>query len=181
MKKIIGILIFSCLSALANAQFTSAKLQASGLTCAMCAKSIFKNLEGLSFVENIDTDLNTSSFIIKIKDGAKVDPDLIRKKVEDAGFAVAGLQLTARFHDMQVKNDGHVSFNGYTLHFLNVKEQLLNGDHTLTLVDKSFIPAREYKKFSGATKMECYKTGTAGNCCKQEGIADTQRIFHVTI
>lgn len=181
MKKIIGLFIFLGLATMAKAQFSSVKLQASGLTCAMCAKSIYKNLEGLTFVDKIDTDLNGSSFIITVKEGAKVDPDLIRKKVEDAGFAVAGLQLTARFNGVSVKNDRHINFNGYTLHFLNVKDQLLNGDQTLTLVDKSFVPAKEFKKYSGSTKMECYWTGTSGDCCKKEGIAETQRIFHVTI
>lgn len=64
----------------AEAQLTAATLQASGLTCALCAKSIYTNLSALPFVDSVDTDLNASLFLIKFKSSATVDPDLIRDR-----------------------------------------------------------------------------------------------------
>ena len=89
MKKNIFILGFLLGSFISQAQVVQASLQASGLTCAMCAKSVYKNLEALSFVEKIDTDLDNSTFLLNFKEGMRLDADQIRKKVEDAGFSVA--------------------------------------------------------------------------------------------
>jgi copper chaperone CopZ len=165
----------------ANAQFTKAKIQASGLTCAMCAKSIFKNLKTIPGVDSVDTDLNSSSFVLVFKSDAKIDPDVIRKKVEDAGFAIASLQLTGDFKDVAVKNDAHVTLDGKTYHFLKTTDQVLSGQKTITIVDKSFVTAKDFKKFSSATRMECIKTGTAEACCTREGVQEKSRVYHVTI
>ncbi len=180
VKFIIGLL---CLIAVlpAAAQFNKAEIQASGLTCAMCAKSIFKNLQTISGVESVDTDLNSSTFIVAFKPGSEVDPDLIRKKVEDAGFAIASLKLTGEFNDVAVKNDAHINFNGMTFHFLKTNVQVLSGEKTITVVDKSFVTAKDFKKFVSSTRMVCVKTGMAEACCTREGVQEKTRVFHVTI
>ena len=94
---------FLLLHGAAFSQVTKASLQASGLTCAMCARSVFKNLESLPFVDQIDTDLEKSVFLIRFKPDMTVDADQIRQKVEDAGFSVAGLTLTARFSGQDIQ------------------------------------------------------------------------------
>jgi copper chaperone CopZ len=165
----------------ANAQFTKAKIQASGLTCAMCAKSIFKNLQTIPGIESVDTDLNSSSFVVVYKSDSNIDPDVLRKKVEDAGFAIAALQLTGDFNNVAIKNDAHVTLDGKTYHFLKTSDQVLNGEKTITIVDRSFVTAKDFKKFSAATKMECIKTGTAAACCTREGVQEKSRVYHVTI
>lgn len=181
MKKIIslGVLLFAVI--ITNAQLTKATLQASGLTCSLCARSINKAVQSLDFVEKVDVNIKESSFIITFKNGQPVDADLIRKKVEGAGFSVAKLQLTGSFDNVSVKNDAHIKLDGKTFHFLNVKEQVLNGEQTLTLIDKNFVSAKDFKKYSAFTKMECYKTGVAGNCCSKEGTDAQARIYHVTL
>jgi len=81
MKKLILVCVVWVFGVLAGeAQIQSANLQASGLTCALCAKSIFTNLSALSFVESVDTDLNASAFELKFKPGLGVDPEALRKK-----------------------------------------------------------------------------------------------------
>ncbi|MGE5107186.1 MAG: heavy-metal-associated domain-containing protein [Sphingobacteriales bacterium] len=164
-----------------NAQFEKAALQASGLTCSLCARSINKALMTLDFVEKVEVDIKTSSFIIGFKEGREADADLIRKKVEDAGFSVAKLQLTGDFNKVAVKNDAHIKLGTKTYHFMSVKEQVLTGEQTITLVDKNFVSAKEFKKYSALTKLECYKTGVAGNCCAKEGTEAHARIYHVTL
>ena len=67
-------------------------------------------------------------------------------------------------------------------HFLNVKEQILAGENTLTIVDKNFLSAKEFKKISASSKMNCVQTGKAASCCMSEaGIKEGARIYHVTI
>jgi len=171
MKRIIILLLTLTAGLLSQAQFTKATLQASGLTCAMCNNAINKALKGLAFVGTVKSDIKNASFDIVFKDGAIPDIDAIREAVEDAGFFVAKLKVTGNFDNVNVKNDEHVVIGGKTFHFLEISDQVLSGEKTLTLLDKNFLTSKEFKKVSHATKMECLKTG------KEQ---DT-RIYHVTI
>ncbi len=165
----------------ANAQYKKAAVQATGLTCAMCSNATLKALETLPFVDKIDTDLENTTFILYFKPGAKVDIDAIKNKVEDAGFSVGKLVVTANFDDTSVKNDAHIAFGGGTLHFMHVKEQVLKGDKELTVIDKDFVSAKQYKKYAGETTMPCYKTGMMGDCCHANTKSASNRVYHVTI
>lgn len=164
-----------------QAQFKSARLQAAGLTCAMCTKAINVALNEVAFVESLDVDIKNSAFIIDFKDGANVDPDLLKKAVEDAGFSVARLSLTGDFSNVKLEKDVHVNIEGKTFHFLNANNQTLNGEKTITVVDKYFVPAKDFKKHAAATKMHCVQTGKAESCCPKEKVALNTRIYHVTI
>jgi copper chaperone CopZ len=168
-------------SVAASAQVTSVSLQASGLTCSMCSNAINKSLKTIDFVDKVEANIKNSTFDISIKPGAKVDFDKLKKKVEDAGFFVARLDATMNFDNVSVVNDEHVTIDGNTFHFLASKEQTLNGSKTVRLLDKGFVPAKEYKKNARYTTMECYKTGLAGGCCAKEGLTAGSRIFHVSI
>lgn len=165
----------------ASAQYKKAALQAAGLTCAMCSNATQKALKTLPFVESIDTDLNTTTFILIFKPNAKVDLDQIRKKVEGAGFSVATLKVTANFDQVKVENDTHIPFAGQTLHFMNVKPQVLTGEREVTVIDKDFVSAKTYKKFSAQTKMSCYATGIMADCCQPGAKPAGKRVYHVTI
>ncbi|HJU45315.1 MAG TPA: heavy-metal-associated domain-containing protein [Chitinophagaceae bacterium] len=165
----------------ASAQFKSASLQAAGLTCAMCTKAINKSLEKVSFIKEVEPDIKTSSFLVTFREGASVDFDVIKKAVEDAGFSVASLKVTGKFDKVSIQNDAHVQIDGKTFHFLNVNKQTLQGEKTITLVDRNFVSAKDYRKYSAATSMACVKTGRAQTCCAKEGVAADTRIYHVTI
>jgi copper chaperone CopZ len=171
MKRIIVLLVVLTAGLMAQAQFTKATLQASGLTCAMCNNAINKALKGLAFVSTVKSDIKNASFDIVFKEGAAVDIDAMRLAVEDAGFFVAKLKVTGSFDNVNVKNDEHVVIGNKTFHFLEVSDQVLNGEKTLTLLDKNFLTSKEFKKVSRATKMECLQTGKE----------DNTRIYHVTI
>ncbi len=166
----------------AKAQFTKADLQATGLTCAMCSNAINKALLALPAVESVKPEIKTSSFHIVFKSTQEATiADQIRKAVEDAGFSVGSLGLTGNFSGVTVKNDEHVNVGSQVLHFVDVKDQVLDGTATVQVVDKDFLTAKKYKKIRGATKMECINTGTSSACCTSAGVAPGKRIFHVTI
>ena len=163
--------VFIVFSISVSAQIKSATLQASGLTCAMCSNAINKSLKTLSFVEKVDSDIPNSSFLITFKTGSEINLDQLRKKVEDAGFSVAKLKVVAVFTNENIQNEKAITLEGKQFYFVNVKDQLLNGEQTLTIIDKNFIPLKEYKRFALLTKADSFKTGELKGT----------RIYHVTI
>jgi copper chaperone CopZ len=179
MKRGIIFLLALAVGFISQAQFRKATLQASGLTCAMCNNAINKALKGLPFVSSVKSDIKNASFEIEFKEKSDADIDAIRKAVEDAGFFVAKLKLTGNFENVTVKNDEHVLISGRTFHFLEVSDQVLNGEKTLTLLDKNFLTAKEFRKMSSATKMACLQTGNMTS--QKDGAAASTRVYHVTI
>lgn len=180
MKKSIILIVILVASLVSQAQFTKATLQASGLTCSMCNNAINKALKALPFISSVKSDIKNASFDVVFKDGAPADIDAIRAAVEDAGFFVAKLQLTGNFDNVAVKKDEHVVIGDKVFHFLEIDDQVLNGEKTLTLIDKNFLTAKEFKKVSHATKMSCLQSGKVEETAK-DGIAQNTRVYHVTI
>jgi len=182
MKNII-IIIALLWSIPSFSQIKSASLTASGLTCSMCSKAIYKKLEKIAFVKSVTADVEKSSYSIQFKDGAQVVIDDILKAVQDAGFSVAAMQVTAHFHNEEVFNDAHIEVGGSTFHFLDVPKQVLNSDKTVTIVDKNYLSQADRKKYAGYTKMKCFETGYMASCCPS-GHSDhgtAKRVYHVTL
>ena len=183
MKKILIIIVAALFVTAAQSQVTKATLQASGLTCAMCSKAVYKALSSVPFVEKVQANIQQSSYDLNFKPGSTVDFDALSKAVVNAGFSVSMLKITTNFSNAKVQNDAHITLNEQTFHFLNVSSQTLQGERTITLLDKNFVTAKERKKYSRFTTMKCYETGVMADCCKDpdaKKIAGT-RVYHVTI
>ncbi|MGN6617982.1 MAG: heavy-metal-associated domain-containing protein [Ilyomonas sp.] len=163
-----------------STQISNATLTASGLTCSMCSKAIYKAITKVDFVDNVQANIKESNYTITFKPNADINFDALRKAVEDAGFSVAKLTVQMNFDNLSVKNDVMVKAGGENLHFLNVDAQTLNGKKTLTIVDSKFTSDKEHKHFSQYTNMKCYSTGVLESCCSKVGNAG-ERIYHVTI
>jgi copper chaperone CopZ len=181
MKKLFLLLGVTLATVVVNAQFSKATVLASGLTCSLCNNAIYKALKALPFVSQVKSDIKNAAFDIQFSDNKQPDIDAIKNAVEDAGFSVANLTLTGSFTHVKVINDGHVTIGGKVFHFLNVNSQELNGEKTLTIVDKNFVPAKTFKKMSRYTHMSCLLTGRADQCCLKDHIVSQTRIYHVTI
>ena len=181
MKKIIAVIVVAFFTVALQAQFSKATLQASGLTCAMCSKAVKVALENVSFVQEVKVNIKTQEYTIVFKENNNADFDALKKAVEDAGFSVASLKVTGNFSDVSVQKDKHLELDGKNFHFISSSDKVLNGEQTFTIVDKDFLSAKEYKKYSAATKMECIKTGKAGNCCVKDGMHSEERVYHVII
>jgi len=164
-----------------QAQISSATLQASGLTCAMCTKAINKSLEQLNFVESVKPDIQNSAFNIVFKEGESINIDALKKAVEDAGFSVGSLKITGNFQEVKIEKDKYVEIGGETFHFLNTDEQVLNGEQTISVVDKNYLTAKQFRKITSGTNMSCVGTGKAGSCSMNKGLAPGTRVYHVTI
>ena len=180
-RKLLSLLIGLTFVFVSKAQITTANLQASGLTCAICAKSIYKNLSSLVFVDKVDIDLNASTFLITFKKDADVDIDLLNTMVQDAGFSIASLHIVLNLGGANIANDVHLLIGKNMYHFLDVKPMLLVSEVSLRVIDQGFITSRESKKYVRMTKMQCISNGNRSSCCPIDGVSGSSRIFHVTI
>ena len=180
MKNIFLVAIGLLFSISSFAQIKSATLSASSLTCSMCSKAIYKAIGKVSFVKSVDAYIEGSKYAITFKEGVPVVLDDLKKAVENAGFSVASLQVTAQFPPIEIANDTHIEYGGSTYHFLNVSGQTISGDKTFTVVDKKFLPDADYKRYAKMTTMKCIETGHMAACCKKGGAAGT-RVYHVTL
>ncbi|MGN6640378.1 MAG: heavy-metal-associated domain-containing protein [Mucilaginibacter sp.] len=145
----IFIAIFILSAGAANAQFTKAELQVSGLTCSMCSKATEKSLRTLGFIDDIKADLNRNIFTITFKKDVPVNLDQISKKVQNAGFYVNNLKVTFNLDNIKVTGNSF-NYEGSAYQVVNGNKPL-TGIITATVVDKGFAPASVYKKYGTET------------------------------
>jgi copper chaperone CopZ len=174
------ILLLLTTSMAATAQVTGAKLQASGLTCSMCSKAVKNALDKVPSVEAVQVDIKNQTYNLRFREGVPVSLDELSKAVEDAGFSVASLKVTALV-DVTLEKDEHIRIGDAYFHFLNASNQKLSGPVTFAVVDKSFVPAKEFRKYSAMSKMTCVQTGKAASCCTKESTPEGSRIYHAII
>ena len=175
MKKLIFILLLGLFTATVQAQFTKASLQASGLTCSMCNNAIYKALKALPFVASVDANVKTATFNIAFRDNVAADIDALKNAVEDAGFSVSSFNVTGKFDHVAIGNDKHIVIGDRHFHFVKVNDQVLNGEKTITIVDKGFLSVKNFKKFSSGASLACLQTG------EKEGVAANTRVYHATM
>jgi len=181
MKKVWLSVLMMFVVAFSYAQFTKATLQATGLTCAMCSNAINKALQKVPFIATVRSDIKNSAFNIVFKEGESINIDALKKAVEDAGFSVGSLKITGNFQEVKIEKDKYVEIGGETFHFLNTDEQVLNGEQTISVVDKNYLTAKQFRKITSGTNMSCVGTGKAGSCSMNKGLAPGTRVYHVTI
>lgn len=161
----IYIILFIATVTAANAQFTKAELQVSGLTCSLCARTTEKSLKALPFVSEIKPDLMHNIYVITFKSDVPVSFEEISKKVKNSGFSVNYLKTTVNFDNTKVA-DNTFTVGSDTYKILNA-DKALTGPVSLTLVDKGFAPNSVTKKHLGKnTETPATTTG---------------RVYHVAI
>lgn len=179
MKKF-SVIIIALFLVIANTvaaqEIKSVSVKASGLTCSMCSKAIFKALQKVPFVNTVDADIENSGYLLTFKPGVTVDLDALKDAVVDAGFSVAAMEVKADFSGTEVHNDAHVKLNNHTFHFIQVKDTTLQGEQNLLVLDKDFLPEKDRKKYAAQTAMACFESGKMKS---KSGSQD--RIYHVTM
>ncbi len=152
MKKLLISSIILFASVIANAQITKAELTATGLTCSMCSKATYKQLTSIPEVEKVETDLNKTAFILYFKSGSAVNPGELKKKVEDAGFAVGELIIVLNFNNQKAEDNSSFTQDNITYTFMDTKPAVLAGEVKVQILDKGFVVEKEYKKLSKLAK-----------------------------
>lgn len=141
-------------------QISSVDLQVTGLTCSMCSNATQKSLETLGFINSVKPDLNKNIFVLTFKKDANINLDLIRKKVQDAGFSVGGLTADFNFNQLKVDDKGQAMVDGNVYRFINAKSKTLNGSVKANVIDKNFISGSAFKKQSTTANSDAYASGT---------------------
>lgn len=131
--KVLFTVFFILCTMISKAQMSKIELQATGLTCSMCSNAIYKQLETIPGVEKIDTDLNTNTFTVALKQGNTLTPRVFKEKVEKAGFFVGSFIATA---DISTQNN-YIIINGKS------KSQKAT---RFKVLDKGYLTDKEYKK-----------------------------------
>ncbi len=176
LKKITALLFaLTVHSMLASAQFVSVEIKASGLTCSMCSNSIDKALRTLPFIKDVAAHLQTTSFTVTFNTDAPIQLEDMKDKIEGAGFFVAGMTATYHFNNQKITNDSHISIEKNDYHFVDVSEQILNGDVAFKVMDKGYMLAKEYKKYKKKSSIPCIKNSTS--CSPTAGT----KTYHVTL
>lgn len=129
-----------------NAQIVKAEIRATGLTCSMCSNAINKQLKSMPEVINVETDLNTNTFTVTLKEGNGLSPKVFKEKVEKAGFFIGSLVVTAKPET--------IAKNTYIL----VNDKKSNASEVqFQVVDKGYVTEKEFKKLSKSYKnIETY-------------------------
>lgn len=128
------------------AQISKAEIIATGLTCSMCSNAINKQLKTLPEVVTVETDLNTNTFTVTLKEGSDLSPKVFKEKVEKAGFFVGSLVVTSK--------PEIITKSAYIL----VNDKLSNtSEIQFKILDKGFVTEKEFKKLSKTYKnVETY-------------------------
>ena len=137
------VLMFSIKS---NAQIVKAEIRATGLTCSMCSNAINKQLKSMEEVVAVETDLNTNTFTVTLKEGNDLSPKVFKEKVEKAGFFIGSLLLTAK--PETITKSSYILVNDKKSNALEIQFQV---------VDKGYVTEKEFKKLSKSYKnVETY-------------------------
>lgn len=137
------VLMFSIKS---NAQIVKAEIRATGLTCSMCSNAINKQLKSMTEVVSVETDLNTNTFTVTLKEGNDLCPKIFKEKVEKAGFFIGSLVVTAK--PETITKSSYILVNDKKSNASEVQFQV---------VDKGYVTEKEFKKLSKSYKnVETY-------------------------
>jgi copper chaperone CopZ len=149
MKKIF-LLLICCWAVSANAQVQKVNLQASGLTCAMCSKAIYKAVSAISFVDTVFVNIEASTYDIRFNKETTPQFDQIAKAVVDAGFSVANLTVMVNFDKQAVDKNGLFMLDGIQFKLMGPPLASLQGSKKLQLVGKPYMLPKDLKKIPAA-------------------------------
>ncbi|MEO0474200.1 MAG: heavy metal-associated domain-containing protein [Bacteroidota bacterium] len=165
-----------------SAQFLSADIQVSGLTCSLCSRSTELAIRELDFVKDIDVDLNRAVFVVSFYPDKEIDMDKIPEQVEAAGFSVSG--LTARYvlsQPLKAVPNQPLELSGRYYHVMADASQTFQNEVLLTFIDKHYVSNKTFRTYQKNNAPPCYRTGFAvpGECPHQ--VPANTRIYHITL
>ena len=140
------------LSFIANGQIQSAEIKVYGLTCSLCTRSVEKSLEKLSFINEINADLETTAISLTFRDGIEVIPEEIGDAVKKAGFTTGYILLKYNFD-----KDFNGCYEGNKEAFTVVGDQkdIAAGVHQLLIVEKDMMSNKVFKDYKGKIPAPC--------------------------
>ena len=155
-KKIVFCLLFILSAGVARAQITGAEIGVNGLTCSQCSRSVEMELRRLSFVADVNMDLDHTTGKILFKKNRPVQLPALSRAVANAGFSTRFLNITV---DLSGAGRECFRYNQSAFYFLRPLSSSHPDTLTFQVIGKPFLPGKEYKK---------YHLTAAGNCTGKE-------------
>jgi len=151
---ILHLLFVFCLNTV-SAQFQSAELGISGLTCSACSKSVEMSLRKVSFVENITMNLERTEAKVIFKTGNPVEIEKLARAVMDAGFSLSYLNADFIFENLSVSNDFCFAYEKSTYQFLLSENKTLSGKTTLQFIGDKYLSKKDLGPWKGKMTTLC--------------------------
>lgn len=85
------------------------EMDVNGLVCAFCAQGIEKTLKTFPATAAVYVSLENRIVAVKLKDGADIDDETLRKAIKDAGYTIVAIRRTDHSLEQikaQVKHEG---------------------------------------------------------------------------
>ena len=82
------------LGASSFAMAKTVEMDVNGLVCGFCSQGIEKTLKGLPATEGVFVSLEHRLVAVKLKDGADIDDEALRKALKDSGYTVVAIHRT---------------------------------------------------------------------------------------
>lgn len=159
-------IFLSLVATTTQAQVKKAEIMATGLTCSLCSNAINKQLEAMPMVANVETDLNTNTFVISFKDDNFVELVVLKDAVEKAGFFVGSMVVTIDIDTDMIKSENSFVINNNTFNLID-KKSVTVGETKFKIANKGFVTQKEYKKLAKSNaKNESY-------------LANEKQIYHL--
>lgn len=105
-KRFVYVMLLLIVVGHCQAQILSAKVGINGLTCSQCSRSVEMQLRKLSFVKNVNMNLQSTEGTLQFKEGSDIDFLKIAKAVKDAGFSVRFLDTEIDMRKVNVTEKG---------------------------------------------------------------------------
>jgi len=140
-----------------QAQIFKAYIGIDGFTCSLCALSVEKSIQQLTFVEKISMNLNDNTAEVVFRNNRNISIRQLAKKVSDAGFSVRYIEALVNFGTIYIDNDSAITFDEEQYVFIKVAQQTLNGDHKILFLNKGLISKKEYTRWERWIKSSSKK------------------------
>lgn len=121
-----------------SAQISEAVVGVDGFTCSLCAKGVEGEFKALDYVQSVKTDLKKTEFTLSFKKKPDVKFSEIRDAVEDGGFSLRDIRITAKGSintsgssgfKLKTDNSQEIILKGITGDFENGEKVLIKGKY----------------------------------------------------
>jgi copper chaperone CopZ len=153
-KRFVYVMLLLMIANHCQAQVLSAKVGINGLTCSQCSRSVEMQLRKLSFVKNVNMDLESTEGTLQFKEGSNIDFSEIAKAVKDAGFSVRFLDAEIDMQKVKITEKGFTI--GSDLFLFPGTKEIRSEKATFRFRGKMFSSKKE-----GSSHTT--KNGTSGN------------------
>jgi copper chaperone CopZ len=138
-----------------SAQFHSAEIGISGLTCSACSRSVEMSLRKLPFIDSVSMNLEHANAKVFFKKISIVEIEKLAQAVVDAGFSVTYLNADFTFKNTAVGPDFCFLFENNIYQFLIPEAKTLNGKVILNFIGDKYLSKKDFSKWKPKMMEVC--------------------------